>query len=92
MRGSQRPWKPQPPGIEKRQLSELEFICGGKMKKRSSILIICLSLILIFPGLSKAEKFGVKLSGGMNYLLVGDVNEGVKGVIDSFRDSATVLP
>jgi len=62
------------------------------MKMRSSILIICLSLILILPGLSKAEKFGVKLSGGMNYLLVGDVNEGVRGVIDSFRDSATVVP
>jgi len=62
------------------------------MKMRSSILIICLLLILILPGLSKAEKFGVKLSGGMNYLLVGDVNEGVKGVIDYLRDSATVVP
>jgi opacity protein-like surface antigen len=60
------------------------------MKKRSSILIICLSLILILPGLSKAEKFAVKLSGGMNYLLIGDVNEGVKGVIDYFRDLSTL--
>ena len=61
-------------------------------RKKGFMLVVCLLFLLFLPGLSKAEKFGVKLSGGMNYLLVGDVNEGVKGVIDYLRDSATVVP
>ena len=56
------------------------------------MLFVCLLLLFLLPGSSKGEKFALKLSGGMNYLLVGDVNEGVKGVIDSLRDSATVVP
>jgi opacity protein-like surface antigen len=62
------------------------------MRKKGLMLFVCLLLLLPLPGLSKAEKFAVKLSGGMNYLLVGDVNKGVKGVIDNLRDSATVVP
>ena len=59
-------------------------------RKKRFTLVVCLLLILFLPGLSKAEKFGVKLSGGMNYILVGDVNEGVKGVIDHLRDLSTL--
>lgn len=62
------------------------------MSRKGFMLFVCLLLLLLLPGLSKAEKFAIKLSGGMNYLLVGDVNEGVKGVIDSLRDSATFVP
>ena len=59
-------------------------------RKKRFTLVACLLLLLLLPGLSKAEKFAVKLSGGMNYQLVGDVNEGVKGVIDYLRDLSTL--
>ena len=58
------------------------------MKKRSFILIICLSLILILPGLSQAERIGIKLSGGINYLEVGDPNASLKGFADLTKDLA----
>jgi opacity protein-like surface antigen len=58
------------------------------MKKRSSILIICISLILILPGLSQAERFGIKLTGGINYLEVGDPNASLKGFSDLMKDLA----
>ena len=59
------------------------------MKKRSSILIICLSLILILPGLSQAERIGIKLSGGTSYLVVGDPNASLKGLADFLKDWAS---
>lgn len=58
------------------------------MKKRSSCLIICLSLILILPGLSQAERFGLKLTGGINYLEVGDPNASLKGFADLTKELA----
>ena len=74
--------------------------------KKGLVLITCLSLFLLIPGWSNAEKeksveekpvshsyallqstyqpspgisFGIKLTGGMNYLLIGDPNEDLKG-------------
>ena len=59
-------------------------------RKKRFTLVVCLLFLLFLPGLSKAEKFGVKLSSGMSYILVGDVNEGVKGVIDYLRNLSTL--
>ncbi len=58
------------------------------MKKRMPILIICLLLIPILPGLSQAERFGIKLTGGINYLEVGDPNASLKGFADFMNDLA----
>lgn len=59
-------------------------------RKKGFMLFVCLLILLLLPGMSEAEKFAVKFSGGMNYLLVGDVNEGIKGVIDHLRDLSTL--
>ena len=63
------------------------------MRKKGLVLGVCLLLLLLLPGLSKAEKekaaskkinFAVKLSAGMNYLALGDPNKGVKGWYDNW--------
>jgi hypothetical protein len=59
------------------------------MSKRVKVTIYCLLLILFLPGLSKAEKFSLKLSGGMNYLAVGDPNASLKGLADFLKDQAS---
>lgn len=60
------------------------------MSKRVRVTIYCLLLILFLPGLSKAEKFSIKLSGGMNYLEVGDPNAFLKGLSDFLKDQASL--
>lgn len=60
------------------------------MRKRISVLVICLLLILLLPVLSKAEKFGIKLLGGMNYLVFGDPNASLKGLADFLKDQASL--
>jgi hypothetical protein len=45
---------------------------------------------LFIPGLSKAEKFSLKLSGGMNYLAIGDPNAYLKGLSDFLKDQASI--
>jgi hypothetical protein len=45
---------------------------------------------LFIPGLSKAEKFSLKLSGGMNYLAIGDPNASLKGLADFLKDQASL--
>jgi len=65
------------------------------MRKKGFVLGVCLLLLLLLPGLSKAEEekasskkinFAVKLSGGMNYLALGDPNKGVKGWHNGWKD------
>jgi opacity protein-like surface antigen len=60
------------------------------MSKRVRVIIYCSLLILFLPGLSKAEKFSLKLSGGMNYLAVGDPNASLKGLADFLKDQASI--
>jgi hypothetical protein len=54
------------------------------MRRKKAIPIVCLWLLLFLPGLCKAEKFSLKLSGGMNYLSMGDINTGIKGISDEW--------
>lgn len=63
------------------------------MRKKGLVLGVCLLLLLLLPGLNKAEEekpdskkinFAVKLSAGMNYLALGDANKGVKGWYDGW--------
>lgn len=58
------------------------------MKKKGFVFIIYLSLLLLFPRLIKAERFGIKLTGGINYLEVGDPNASLKGFADFMKDLA----
>ena len=58
------------------------------MKKKGFVFIIYLSLLLLFPRLIKAERFGIKLTGGINYLEVGDPNLSLKGFADFMNDLA----
>jgi hypothetical protein len=53
------------------------------MRKKGFVLMVCLSILLLIPGMGNAEEeqinskkvtFGIKLTGGMNYLSVGDWN------------------
>jgi opacity protein-like surface antigen len=53
-----------------------------EIRKRGLLSIALLLQILFLARPTEAEKFGLKLSGGINYLTVGDVNRGVKGEID----------
>ncbi len=59
------------------------------MKKGTSAIVICFFLILLLPGISKAERFGIKLTGGINYLEVGDPNASLKGFADFLKDFAS---
>jgi len=56
------------------------------MSNKRAVPIFCLLLLLFLPGLGKAEKFSLKLSGGMSCLLMGDINKGIKGIIDAWND------
>jgi opacity protein-like surface antigen len=58
------------------------------MKKGTSAIVICFFLILLLPGISKAERFGIKLTAGINYLEVGDPNASLKGFADFLKDWA----
>ncbi len=58
------------------------------MKKKGFVFIIYLSLLLLFPRLIKAERFGIKLTGGINYLEVGDPNASLKGFADFMKELA----
>ena len=67
------------------------------MRKKGFVLGVCLLLLLLLPGLNKAEEekaaskkinFAVKLSAGMNYLALGDINAHLKGFSDFFKDQA----
>jgi len=60
------------------------------MKKKGFVFIIYLSLLLLFPRLIKAERFGIKLTGGINYLEVGDPNASLKGFADFLKDQASL--
>jgi hypothetical protein len=54
------------------------------MRRKRAIPIVCLWLLLFLPAIGKAEKFALTLSGGMNYLLMGDINKGIKGICDEW--------
>jgi len=62
------------------------------MKKKELGLVFFLFLFFSIRGISNAEKFSIKLSGGMSYLAVGDVNEGVKGYFNVIRDGSINPP
>jgi len=64
-----------------------------KKSKKASIVVFCLLVLLLFPGLIKAEKIELRLLGGMNYLSGGDINTGIEGYNDywlMFFDFTTV--
>ncbi len=62
------------------------------MKKIECRLVFLILLLFIFQGTSNAEKFGIKLTGGLNYLLVGDLNKGVRGSMDLWKDYHSYIP
>ncbi len=49
------------------------------MKKGASAFVICFLLILLLPRMCRAERYGIKISGGINYLEVGDPNASLTG-------------
>jgi hypothetical protein len=55
---------------------------------------IVFAILLFFPsnGLSHPEKLALKFSGGISYLLVGDINRGIQGYFDYAKDMAIGLP
>jgi hypothetical protein len=59
------------------------------MRIKKAIPIAFLWLLLFLPGLCKAERFSLKLSGGLNYLAVGDPNASLKGLADFLKDQAS---
>ena len=66
------------------------------MRKKGFISMVCLSLLLLLPGLNQAEEtqsrqkkgFELKLTGGINYMLLGDWNDFMKGWTDYQNDAA----
>lgn len=58
------------------------------MRRKRAIPIVCMWLLLLLPAISKAKKFELKLSGGTNYLLMEDINKGIKGISDRWSDFA----
>ncbi len=65
------------------------FIERQKISKKVSVLIIGFLSLLFLPELSNAERLGIKLSGGINYLEVGDPNASLKGLADFLKDWAS---
>jgi len=63
-----------------------------KERLKKSLLIPCIVVFLLLsPPLSESGvKFGIKLFGGGNYLLGGDLNKGLKGAIDYWNDDLEV--
>lgn len=62
------------------------------MKKKECRLVFFILMLFIFQGNGNAEKFGIKLTGGLNYLLVGEINDGIKGYFDLQKDSMALMP
>ena len=69
----------------------------GGLDMKVKILLVCLFIFLLLPGLGNAEgeqtdskkiKFGVKLTGGINYLSGGDPNAYFNGTTEYFADLA----
>jgi opacity protein-like surface antigen len=62
------------------------------MKKKLFVLTICLSFLLLLPCSINAGKlkFGLKLTGGMDYLSVGDPNTARQANTDYWKDAATL--
>jgi hypothetical protein len=54
------------------------------MRRKKAIPIVCLGLLLFLPAISKAKKFELTLLSGMNYLSMGDINKGIKGISDEW--------
>ena len=68
------------------------------MRKKGFVLMVCLSVLLLLPGLNKAEEekpdskkitFGAKLTGGLNYLSVGDWNTSMRSETEQLGDWAS---
>jgi opacity protein-like surface antigen len=57
------------------------------MKKKLFVLTICLSFLLLLPGSIKAGKlkFGIKISGGMNHMSLGDPNTVLNSKSDHYN-------
>jgi len=54
--------------------------------------VFAILLFLLSSGFAHAEKLAVKFSGGMSYLVVGDINRGIQGYFDYQKDMFNGLP
>ena len=54
--------------------------------------VFAILLLFLSSGFGHPEKLAVKFSGGMSYLLVGDINRGIQGYFDYAKDMAIGLP
>ena len=54
--------------------------------------VFAILLFLLSSGFGRPEKLALKFSGGMSYLLVGDINRGIQGYFDYQKDIFIGLP
>ena len=57
-----------------------------KNRPKSIFVALILTLLALVPNTIGADKISINLMAGLNYSLFGDVNSGVKGSLDYWRD------
>jgi hypothetical protein len=62
------------------------------MMDRVGRTVFAILLFLLSSGFGRPEKLALKFSGGMSYLLVGDINRGIQGYFDYAKDIFIGLP
>jgi hypothetical protein len=62
------------------------------MMDRVGRTVFAILLFLLSSGFGRPEKLALKFSGGLSYLLVGDINRGIQGYFDYQKDMFIGLP
>jgi hypothetical protein len=60
------------------------------MRKKRKVLF-AIAMLVLLPELSRANRISFKLTAGLNYGLFGDINAGVKGYLDYWKDLAVLV-
>lgn len=64
------------------------------MKRQATLIIVVALSVFIFltlPRTASAVSVGFKFFGGYNYMNGGDINEGLKGLVDLYKTELTLL-
>ena len=53
--------------------------------------LVAIALVVLLPGLAKADRISLKITGGLSYGLFGDVNAATRGIFNLYKDDIVAL-
>jgi len=54
-------------------------------------LLVAIGLVVLLPGLAKADGISLRITGGLSYGLFGDVNTATRGIFNLYKDDVVAL-